>query len=122
VPVSNEALVIERFDGAVHGQRVLCLVGPLTMATASPLQTAVRSENASTLILDLARVPYMDSVGLGSLVGAYVGCQKAGRRIALSGANARVLHLFEVTRLEPFFLLFPTASDAVEALAHAASA
>jgi len=120
--MSEPPLVIERFEGAVQGQRVLRLKGPLTVATSSPLQNAVRGEEAETMILDLAQVPYIDSVGLGSLVGAYVSCQKTGRSIALSAVNPRVLQLFQITKLEPFFLLFPTLKDAVEALTNAGRA
>ncbi len=68
------------------------------------------------MILDLTDVPYLDSSGLGSLVSAYVTRQKAGQRVALSGVNDRVLKLFEITRVEPLFLIFPTFDDAITAL------
>jgi anti-anti-sigma factor len=121
-PMLPESLVIERFEGANQAQRVLRLNGPLTATTAVPFQNALRGENAGTMILDLSQVPYMDSVGLGSLVGMYVSCQKAGRRIALSGLNPRVWQLFQITKLEPFFLVFPSLADAVEALTNAGRA
>jgi anti-anti-sigma factor len=117
----SEPMTIERFEGA-NRERVLRLTGPLTAATAQPFQNAMRSEDAGTIILDLSLVPYMDSVGLGSLVGTYVSCQKSGRRMALSGVTPRVRQLFEITKLEPFFLAFPTLKDAVEGLTNAGSA
>jgi len=120
-PVPEE-LTIERFEGAVEGQRVLRLAGPLTLATTPQFQNTLRSEDASTMILDLTKVPYIDSVGLGSLVGAYVSWQKAGKQIVLSGINGRVSHLFQVTRLDSFFLSFPTLRDAVGALTNSARA
>ena len=118
----GEALHIQRFEGAAEGQCVLRLVGPLTAATTSPLENVVRGEDADTLIIDLTQVPYVDSVGLGSLVGAYVSCQKAGKRIALSGANRRVVQLFEITKLDSFLLSFPSLDEAVEALTNSATA
>jgi anti-sigma B factor antagonist len=117
-----EALQIERYEGPTGGQRVLRLVGPLTASTTSPLQSVVCNEDANTLIIDLTRVPYVDSVGLGSLVGAYVSSQKAGKRIALSGANRRVMQLFQITKLDAFFLSFPSVEQAVKALTSAAVA
>jgi len=102
---------------------VLCLRGPLTMENVTPFQNAIRrEENAQSVILDLSEVPYIDSSGLGSLVSAYVSRQKAGRRVALSGVNARVLRLFEITNVESLFLIFPTLDDAVAALARAGQA
>jgi anti-sigma B factor antagonist len=117
-----EPLVVERFTGDVAGQGVLCLRGPLTAENLVPFQKALRDENSATVILDLTDVPYIDSAGLGSLVTAYVSRHKAGRRMALSGVNGRVLNLFEITRVEPLLLIFPTLEEAVEALAHAARA
>jgi anti-sigma B factor antagonist len=87
-----------------------------------PFQKALHDEKSSTIILDFTDVPYIDSAGLGSLVTAYVSRHKAGRTMALSGVNRRVLKLFEITRVEPLLLIFPTLEDAVEALTHAAQA
>jgi len=117
-----EPLTIERLS-ALEGPRVLCLRGPLTLENLSLFQNAIRrEENIPTVIVDLSEVPYMDSAGLGSLVSAYVTRLKATRRIALSGVNERVLKLFETTRVEPLFLIFPTVDDAITGLTTAAEA
>jgi anti-sigma B factor antagonist len=83
---------------------------------------AVRREKTPTMILDFTEVPYMDSSGLGSLVSAYTSFQKAGRRVALTGVNHRVMRVFEITQVERIFLMFPTISDALEALVNAGTA
>src|SRR5579862_3202233 len=115
-------LIIERI-GDISGQGVICLRGPLTMENVLPFQNALRrEENAESVILDLSEVPYLDSSGLGSLVSAYVSRQKAGRRVALSGVNERVFRLFEITKVESLFLIFPTHDDAVAALSSSAQA
>jgi len=103
--------------GKIEGHGVICLRGPLTIENILPFQNAFRrEENAETVILDLTEVPYIDSSGLGSLIGAYVSRQKAGRRVALTGVNERVFRLFEVTKTESLFLMFPTIDDAILAL------
>jgi len=103
--------------GKIEGHGVICLRGPLTLENILPFQNAFRrEENAETVILDLTEVPYIDSSGLGSLIGAYVSRQKAGRRVALTGVNERVFRLFEVTKTESLFLMFPTIDDAILAL------
>jgi anti-sigma B factor antagonist len=113
----SEPLEIEHVD-----RGVLSLRGPLTMENVSPFLNAVRRESAPTMILDFTGVPYLDSSGLGSLVSAYTSCQKSGRRIALTGVNQRVLKVFEITKVEPIFLMFPTLSDALEAFTNAGTA
>src|ERR1700675_2961352 len=115
--MASEPLEIERLD-----RGVLSLHGPLTMENVSPFMNAVRRENAATMILDFSGVPYLDSSGLGSLVSAYTSCLKTGRRVALTGVNQRVLKVFEITKVEPIFLMFPTLTDALEALSNAGAA
>ena len=106
----------------MEGQGVLRLKGPLTTGNLSSFQSAVLGERAITMILDLSEVPYIDSAGLGSLVSAYISRQKAGRRLVLTGVNKRVLKIFEITRVESLFLIFPTLWDALEALTSAGTA
>src|SRR5947209_17635105 len=112
-----EPLEIEHVD-----QGVLSLRGPLTMENIPPFLNAVRRESAPSMILDFSGVPYLDSSGLGSLVSAYTSCQKAGRRVALTGVNKRVMKVFEITKVEEIFLMFPTLSDALEAFTNAGTA
>jgi anti-sigma B factor antagonist len=120
--MSANPLTVDRL-GNGEGQGVLCLRGPLTIENVLLFQSAIRREqNSDTVILDLSEVPYIDSSGLGSLVSAYVSRQKAGRRVALSGVNDRVLHLFEVTRTDSLFLIFDTVDHALDALNGAAQA
>ena len=114
--MSAEALVIEREPGMLH------LKGPLTTENLALFQNAVRREDTPTMILDFTGVPYIDSAGLGSLISAHVSWQKAGRRVVLSGVNQRVQKLFEITKTEPLFLIFPTPWDAIEALTNAGRA
>jgi anti-sigma B factor antagonist len=120
--LASDPLVIERYTGAAEGQGVLLLKGPLTMENLPLFNSALRVENSPTMILDLTNVPYIDSAGLGSLVTAYVSGHKAGRRVALAGVNQRVLKLFEITKVEPLFLMFPTLGDALEAFTSAGQA
>ena len=115
--MASETLEIEHVD-----RGVLSLHGPLTMENVSPFLNAVRRESAPTMILDFSGVPYLDSSGLGSLVSAYTSCQKAGRRMALTGVNKHVMKVFEITKVEEIFLMFPTLSDALEAFTNAGTA
>ena len=77
--MSAPELTVERYAGVVDDQRILLLHGPLTIETSTHFERAVRNENAETMILDFTDVPYIDSVGLGSLVTTYVSHQKTGR-------------------------------------------
>ena len=99
----QEPLVIEDIVGPKDGQRILRLTGPLVLTTLFDFQAKVRTDASRTLILDFTNVPYVDSAGIGALVGAYVTHQKDGRGLYLIGVNQRVQDALQVTRVKQFF-------------------
>ncbi|MFZ0478008.1 MAG: STAS domain-containing protein [Terriglobales bacterium] len=117
-----QELTVERYEGVADDQRILLLKGPLTIETTPQFERAVRSEIADTVILDFSDVPYIDSVGLGSLVAAYVSHQKSGRCLVLTGVKPRVTKIMEITKVKDFFVTFPTTWEAVETMANTGTA
>jgi anti-sigma B factor antagonist len=112
----TEPVRLESVEGSRAGHRILRLSGALTLHTLFPFQDAVRAEKASMLILDLSAVPYVDSVGIGALVGAYVSRQKDGRKLALVGVTERVSASLGISQLTKFFPTFPTVEAAEKSL------
>ena len=108
----SEPLVIEDIPGPKPGQRILHLSGPLLIANLFDFQSKVRADNSRALIIDLTNVPYMDSAGIGALVGAYVTHQKDGRSLLLVGVSQRIHNALQVTRVEQFFRFFDSLPDA----------
>jgi anti-anti-sigma factor len=99
-----EPLVIEDTPGSHDGERVLRLNGPLLLSNLFEFQSKARSDSSPTLVLDFRNVPYIDSAGIGALVGAYVSRQKEnGRSLTLLGVNQRVRQALQVTHVEQFF-------------------
>ncbi len=111
----QEPLSIEDLAGPGQGQRILRLTGPLVIATLFDFQSRVRTDASRTLILDLTKVPYVDSAGIGALVGAYVTHQKDGRNLFLVGVSDRIHNALQVTRVEHFFRFFDTLAAAESA-------
>lgn len=112
----QDPLVIEDIPGPKDGQRILRLTGPLTMSTLFDFQSRVRTDNSRVLMLDFANVPYVDSAGIGALVGAYVTHQKDGRSLFLIRVNERVLNALKVTRVEQFFQFVDSVEAAEQAI------
>jgi anti-sigma B factor antagonist len=104
----QEPLQIEEVSGTPDGVRVLRLNGPVLLSNVFEFQAKVRTGASPALILDLSGVPYMDSAGIGALVGAYVTHQKDGRSLALVGVTARVRSAMQITRVEQFFRSYDT--------------
>src|SRR5580698_4856908 len=115
----QEPLQIEEVSGTPDGVRVLRLNGPVLLSNFFAFQSMVRGSTSPTLILDLTQVPYIDSAGIGALVGAYVNHQKDGRRLALVGVTQRVRNTMQVTHVEQFFSFFDSIAAAQTAPAKA---
>ena len=98
----DEPLTIQDLSTADHS-RILRLTGPLTIATLFEFQNLVRTNSSPKLILDFTDVPYIDSAGVGALVGAYVRHQKEGHSVTLAGVNERVRGTLKITQVDKFF-------------------
>jgi anti-sigma B factor antagonist len=93
-----------------NGGRALTLAGPLTLSTLFEFQDVVRKMHTD-LIINLAGVPYMDSAGLGAILGAFASCQRNNHRFGIVNASDRVRTLFHVAHVDGVLPLF----DSVEA-------
>ncbi len=113
----QDPLSLEDLAGPQEGQRILRLTGPLLINNLFDFQAMVRANTSRELILDFTGVPYIDSAGIGSLVGAYVSHQKEGRSLVLVGVTERVLNALKVTRVEQFFRFCKTVDEVGEAVA-----
>jgi anti-sigma B factor antagonist len=115
--MQDKPIEIEKVED-FPGTTVLRIHGPLLLGNFFPLQTMVRSDAAALLILDVSDMPYIDSAGIGCLVGAHVSRENAGRKLILVGANDRLQTSLKVTKVDQ---LFVTADTVVEALEKAGS-
>jgi anti-sigma B factor antagonist len=111
----QDSLMIEDQPGSQSGQRVLKLNGALVLTTVFDFQKTVRADDSRSLIIDFTNVPYVDSAGIGALVGAYVTRQNSKRSLALVGVSDRIHTALKVTHVEQFFRFFDSISDAEDA-------
>jgi len=64
------------------------------------------------LIIDLSRIDFIDSSGLGALVQLVKNCKESGTGFAVIG-NARVVQTVKLVRLEAFLNLQPSLEAAL---------
>ena len=67
----------------------------------------------SRIVLDLERVSYMDSSGLGSLVAARRAASEMGAELALLRPGGKVLDLLQLSGLLHMFPIYDDESKAV---------
>src|ERR1700733_14149220 len=75
----------------------------------------------SKLVLNLSDVTYIDSGGLGTLVGVYSSARKAGADIKLTGLGQRLRDVLQITKLATVFQVFDTEQEALAALGKGAA-
>jgi anti-anti-sigma factor len=87
-------------DTKSDGSIVRCS-GRITSDTTQLLGTTVKPliPQNKTLVLDLTNVSYMDSSGLGAIVGLYISAKTAKHQLKLINLNQRLKELFSLTRL-----------------------
>ncbi len=76
----------------------------------------VLKANPSSVIIDLSKIDFLDSSGLGALVQTAKQCKDSKRSYLVVG-NARVVQTVKLVRLEEFLNLVPDLSTAFTKLA-----
>lgn len=73
-------------------------------------------EDVPAVLIDLAEIDYVDSTGLGELVGYLQRFTVRGKRMGLLNPQARILSLLKLTRLDEAFPIFMDRGEAVQEL------
>lgn len=110
--MQDKPLQIEKVSDPNGTDVVLRIHGPLLLGNFFPLQSEVRADSSNLLILDVAGVPYIDSAGIGCLVGAHISREHSGRMLVIVGANERLLISLKVTKVDQLFTFAPTVEQA----------
>ncbi len=77
--------------------------------------TDVLQANPLAVVIDLRKIDFLDSSGLGALVQTAKHCKKKKRSFAVVG-NARVVQTIKLVRLEEFLHLSPDLKSALSQL------
>jgi anti-sigma B factor antagonist len=64
-------------------------------------------------LLNLAKVPYIDSAGLGQIIRCFTAIRKSGGTLKLLSPNAKVIDLLTVTKLVNVFDWYNEESGAL---------
>jgi anti-sigma B factor antagonist len=67
--------------------------------------------DSRVVYLDLSQVDYIDSTGLGVLIGAYKSLRAAAGRLVITGVSPRLERLFRITGLNEIIEIEGTQED-----------
>ena len=87
-------------------------LGPETEAVRNKLKDLVGAGHHQ-IILNLGEVTYLDSVGLGTLTGAFTSIRNSGGSLKLLHLPRGVRQLLQVTRLSTVFDVYEDLATAI---------
>ena len=84
---------------------VVKCTGKLIAGGTGILQDEIRRliPGSKRIVLDLTDLSYMDSSGLGSIIGLYASAKMAGTRLEMINLSKRVRELFSITNVLSLF-------------------
>lgn len=90
---------------------------------ATALRDTLKKLLASSrqIVLNLSGVSYIDSGGLGTLVGVYSSARSAGADIKLTGLGQRIRDVLQITKLVTVFEAYDSEQQAVAAFKRGAA-
>lgn len=93
---------------------VITVSGEVDLATSPDLDTAIIESvdsEASSIVIDLTDVSFMDSSGLGVIVRGLKRCREADKDLDLVITSDRVLKVFGITGLDQVIPIHDSIED-----------
>ena len=75
--------------------------------------TAMIEQKPERMVIDLSEVTYIDSAGLAALIQAMQKVEAYGGKFLLAGLQDTVRSIFEISRLDQVFQIFPDTDAAL---------
>jgi anti-sigma B factor antagonist len=102
---------------------VLDLKGKMTLGEGDELLkdkiNSLLQQGRKKVVLNLEDVPYIDSSGLGQIVGGYTTIMKQGGSLKLLNLTKRISDLLSITKLLTVFETYDSEADAVRSFSSA---
>ena len=100
---------------------ILDLSGRITLGEGlGDLRDSIRealSGSRKNIVLNLGEVSYIDSSGLGQLIGSYASVAERGGRMKLVNLQKKVVDLMQITKLLTVFETYNTEAAALASFA-----
>ena len=103
---------------SVDGVHILDLTGRFDIYTSPPVRDWMETtiaDGSTAVVVNLDAVEFVDSTALATLVQGMKRCRSLDGDLRLCGLKQPVRMIFELTRLDKAFEIFPTEAEAVAA-------
>ena len=100
------------------GVTILSCAGRIVFGDEATLLRDILKRTLTTsrqIVLNLSGVTYIDSGGLGTLVGVYSSARSGGADIKLTGLGQRLRDVLQITKLVTVFEVYDSEQQAIAA-------
>ena len=107
IPVNFE--IEKKYDGS---NWQVSLIGEIDIFNSADMKkqlTQLMEEHSADVHVDCKNLEYIDSTGLGALVGVLKNVKSHGKEMSLSEVRPNILKLFRITNLDKVFIIHDTA-------------
>jgi anti-sigma B factor antagonist len=108
------------FEIEVSDQNDVCVCRPKgeldAMTVTEFREQLIALADRSRVVIDLAEVPFMDSTGLGALIGGIRRIREAGGEVSVSCGRPAVLRLLHTTGFDRMVTVAESVDEASAAL------
>lgn len=98
------------------GVRIVGIAGRLDSNAIAQFEEKIAAVDGSRVVLDLAKLDYISSAGLRSVLGALKRLNAAGGKLALAAPIPAVTEVFEISGFITLVAVYPDRAQAVAAL------
>ena len=112
-------------ESAREGVIVLTMKGRLAVGESNALREKVNAVSAAgtqNIVLDLSQLDYIDSTGIGELVGYLGKFTTQNRKLILVNPSERIMKLLKLAKLDTVFKIYSTEEEAIAAESGSAAA
>jgi anti-sigma B factor antagonist len=88
---------------------------------SSALENVLKNES-SNVIIDFTKIDYIDSTGIGELVGYLGKFTTQNRKLILVNPSERIMKLLKLAKLDTVFKIYSTEEEAIAAESGSAAA
>ena len=114
-------MALEIEEKGAGGITILEISGRVTLGEASSqLRTKLKkvlSQDKSRVVLDMAKVGYIDSAGLWTLVACCTSARNIGAMMKLANLTNKIHQQLVTNKLVTFFEVYSTTDEAVKSFA-----
>ena len=96
-----------------NGVAVAVIEGEINISSSPQLKKEMEKVTNPKLVINLGKVGYVDSSGLATLVEILKKARAKGGALYLTGLSDKVRSLFEITKLDRLFGIYPDDATAV---------